>query len=339
MKSLGLALVVFSALGCGGGGDAAPDLETYFAAAPYGVESCDHVDDALRGRREIRLYSNGAVNLAAATRALQRYYDRHGLSFFATVRPEVIPQLFAIDTNDARLSAALAREFPGVDLSDEQAVMQDPALYQRVVGFALNTMFKPMLSFAAVHGQEGSDVTNVVVLPQLLSPGGSGDPLPDDESLAGISISRPLLSAFDPNDPSTAPWRELDLPPQFTPMMFLDGGVLAQAARRDPVLVDLVAAHEFGHTAGLVHRDELHNLMLPGVTPGQSRCSDGLDADQLATMHATLFDSTPAPTPTPPATAPLTAAGSRRSFPPGLLSTLLGGDRKRLRTLLGPLVD
>src|SRR4029453_10928848 len=111
----------------------------------------------------------------------------------------------------------------------------------------------------------GTQITNLVLVPQILRPGGA-DLAPSGGEVAGLAISPALLRRFDAMDIAEgAAWKALDLPADFTPMMFLDGKVLGEILSGAPVLVDLVAAHEFGHTGGLIHRQESHNLMLPGV--------------------------------------------------------------------------
>jgi len=176
--------VLIAGLGCGGNDD--DDLDRYFATTPYGVASCDQADARLEGRREVRLYSNGAVEVAAHSAALQRYYRRYGLTFFTMAAPKSIDQSYALDTNLTALSAALTRAFPGVDLNDEQALMRDPALYDRILKFVANFMLRPMIDFARAHGDAGTAVTNFVVMPQLIRPGGA-DILPMGAILGGLA--------------------------------------------------------------------------------------------------------------------------------------------------------
>ena len=53
-------------------------------------------------------------------------------------------------------------------------------------------------------------------------------------------------------------------------MMLLGNNILRQLAAAHSDLRDIVVAHEFGHTNALVHRQISHNLMSPGVAPGQN---------------------------------------------------------------------
>ena len=107
----------------------------------------------------------------------------------------------------------------------------------------------------------------------------------------------------------------MNLPANFTPMMVLGNNVLQQARVVDPVLDDLVTAHEFGHSGALVHSMVPLNLMYPSVTPHVDDCTDGLDDAQLTTMATTyglgasaasgaLLAARPVPGVPPPLEAP-----------------------------------
>ncbi|HXI55487.1 MAG TPA: hypothetical protein VNO55_05480 [Polyangia bacterium] len=346
LRRLGLALALVIAatptLGCGS--DDPPTLDSYFADSPYGVAACDAVDNQLQGQREIQLYVNGTVNLSSATQGLQRYYRRHGLQFFATRQPQSIPQSYALDYDNTALNAALAKEFPGVDVSDDQALMKDPVLYQKVLAFAVNYIFKPLVDFATAHSTEGTAVTNLVMVPHVARAGGTSV-LGPGEMLAGLSLSPALLAEFVVMDtPEGRVWQGINLPPSFTPMVFLDASALSLGAARDPVLRDLIAAHEFGHSAGLVHRPVQDNLMSPGVIPGVSTCGEGLDPDQIAKMKSTLFGPTTSqaltlvPPPGAPAVPDARPDANPRRFllPPEQFPALLRGDPQALRTLAAP---
>jgi hypothetical protein len=282
-----LALVSLLALaGCGGDDD---PYAHYFRAKPYSTAECNQADAALGGRREIRLFTYGNADAPPFSRSLQRYYQRHGLRFFSKDPVMQVAQDYILDTDGGALNAGLAREFPGVDLDDEDALRRDPALYERVVKYTMNFVFRPILEFARSHGTVGTEVTNLVVVPEILRPDGDSV-LEPGAQVAGLAISPALLEVFAQQDlDEAATWKLLDLPKDFTPMMFLDGRVLALLMSARPDLADLVAAHEFGHTAALVHRLTENNLMFPSVHPG-SACTDGLEDDQLAAMRGTLAD-------------------------------------------------
>jgi len=274
---------VLALAGCGGSDDG---FDHYFAAGPYQDDACNLADSRLATRREVRIFTNG-IDAPVFGRALQRYYRRHGLTFFSTRAIETIDQKYALDTDEIDLSRALMKEFPGVDLDDPALETKDPVLYEKVVKAVLNYMFRPVLEFARAHAA-GTEVTNLVLLPQIPRPGG-GSLFPMGGEIAGLAISPALLQRFQGMDiPEGAAWKTVDLPPDFTPMMFLDGTLLGRLMSADPDMVDLVAAHEFGHTGALVHRMESHNLMLPAVRLGESTCADSLADDQIDTMRDTL---------------------------------------------------
>ena len=163
----------------------------------------------------------------------------------------------------------------------------DPVLYNQIVTFVANFMLRPMVDFANTHSDVGSTMTNLLVVPQLERPGGTqlGDP---GTSIAGLAISPALLADVRPHHAR----RGADLAGrQPARRLHADDGAgeqrLARARAVDPVLDDLIAAHEFGHTGALVHSTAPRNLMFAGVTPGLDDCTDSLDDAQLTTLGAT----------------------------------------------------
>jgi hypothetical protein len=336
-------LIAAAATGCGGD-DGEDEFRTFFAAEPYGQAACNERDALLSGRRELRLFRAAGENLEEVTRGLQRYYRRHGLTFFTRSQPATVTLEYALDTDNAGLERALAETFPGVDLSDEAKVMAtDPVLYDQVITFVLNYMFKPVTAFARAN-LAGPAVTNVVLLRQLERPGGEKVFGPG-ASLAGLAISPPLLQVFTSSGlPEGQIWDGIDLPADFTPMVFLDGKVLSQVGRFAPVLRDLVVAHEFGHTASLVHREEVNNLMFPAVAVGVSTCADSLASDQLTAMRASLGFSpvVQARVISGDGSSPAPSVAKRRAsewFAPKRFVAMLHGDREAKRELLAPFVN
>jgi hypothetical protein len=312
------------------------DPSLYFTGIGYGQAGCDGDDGQLMGQRALRLFYSGAVDVPAYTRGLQRYYHRHGLSFFTDRMAAPVNLPYALDTDDAALSAAARTTFPGVNLDDPDAIMmRDPALYDRIVTFVINFYLRPVIDFAHAHN-DGAGVTNLIVLPQIPSKGMSQLNLEGGGTLAGFAISPELLHNLGAADPSVAKtWASVDLPPGFSPMMFLDAGVIEKAAAFGPVLRDLIVAHEFGHTAALVHRNTPHNLMYPAVAPNVNTCTDALASDQLNTMRSTLaLNLVPV---TRALTAPPAAGEGVRGVSPAQLRGLLHGDGRALRALLEPL--
>src|SRR6266496_5085325 len=343
-----LALCLFaSVMVCGGlagcgGSDGPPDLTVYFKTTPYANAACNVVDQRLAGLRPMRLYTNGNVALQPTTQGLASYYQRHSLSFSTDTAPQSTPMAYALDTDSASLDRALVAAFPGVDLSDEAALMaSDPAVYNQVVTFVANFLLKPMTDFAHAHSDSGGAVTNLIVVQNLERPG--GDPISaPGSSLAGLSISPALLAEFARTMPDEGSiWQGVNLPANFTPMMVLGNNVLQQARVIDPVLDDLVTAHEFGHSGALVHSMVEGNLMFPSVTPGFDDCTDGLDDTQL-TMMATTYGLGPsaasgallAARPVPGATAAGSPTGALAALSPARLRAMRAGDRRATRSFV-----
>ena len=331
------AALLVTGLACGGSGIACGNGiadDALFSVEPYGIPECDRVDNRLAGDRELRLYLHGRVDLVATTRGLQRYYRRHGLRFFTTAPPERIDLGFALDTDVAELNRALEAAFPGVDLDDPDGLMRDPVLYDRIVKYTLNHMLRPVLEFARHHSAQGTAVTNLVLLSQLQRPGGNN--LFPGERLAGLAVSPALVKRLSMDDsPEAALWRAAELPLRFTPLIFLDEGTLAQLSASAPALRGLIAAHELGHTGGLVHTTVPGNLM----TPGHDDCKDALTDEQVSTMADSLGLSPIAP-PSPEGPTPVVVARGRPEWlPPWRFVALLDGDDGALGVLLRPLQD
>jgi hypothetical protein len=217
--------------------------------------------------------------------------------------------------------------------------MTDPVLWPQIVTFIANFVLKPMVDFAKTHSDVGQTMTNLIVVPELERPG--GDPITDPgQTLAGLAISPALLSEFARTMPDESQiWEGVQLPEAFTPMMVLGSNVLQLAATFDPELRDLVVAHEFGHTAALIHSLVARNLMIAGVEPGYDDCGDSLDGAQLALMRATLGVGTSAANGALVARRPATSGVSGASrplapFTPDRLPALLAGDRRAMRSFV-----
>ena len=128
--------------GCGGS-DGPPDLHRYFKTTPYANAACNAVDQRLAGMRPMRLYTNGNVALQPTTQGLASYYQRHALSFSTDTAPQSTTMAYALDTDSTSLDRALVAAFPGVDLSDEAALMaSDTAPYNQVVTFVANFLLE-----------------------------------------------------------------------------------------------------------------------------------------------------------------------------------------------------
>jgi hypothetical protein len=343
LASLCLSLIAALAVaGCDSSGPENPsDPAAYFVTTPYANPACNVVDQELAGQRQMHLYTHGA-SIATYTQGLARYYQRHSLSFVTPAPAEDTSMSYALNTNQIELTAKLQAAFPGVDLNDEAALMADPVLWNQIVTYLANLLLAPMVDFATAHSQDGQSVTNFVVIPDLERPGGSKVFGPG-EQLAGLSVSPALLAAFaqDPSSSDAQFWQGVAFPDGFTPMTVLGDKVLQTVKSSAPELMDLVAAHEFGHSASLVHRQEVGNLMYPGVTPGVDDCTNSLDQDQLASMRTALGLETAAGGALLAAGAPATpapAARTRPAFTPAHLRALVAGDQQALRPLLAPLL-
>jgi hypothetical protein len=322
-------------VGCDGGDGTPPALDEYFTAEPYSRAACNAVDQRLTGTREVHLFVHGNFNqLLPITQGLARYYHRHGLSFVAVMDPEQVDTSYALDTNETALNRAMRGAFPGVDLNNEAALMADPVLWNEIQVFVINFVMRPLIDFAGANAA-GQNVTNLLLLPDLERPGGTkiGGP---GTTLAGLSVSPALLAEFDRMmTDQSALWQDVSLPQGFTPMLVLGNNVLKQVENVDPDLRDLVAAHEFGHSAALVHTEIERNLMYPSVSPSLDDCTDSLNDTQLATMRTTLNLGIAAAEPLL-AAAPKAGslAGFRASFKPAHLRAFLAGDRQPLRALI-----
>ena len=338
-----LALVSVVGFGCGDGGEGA-GLDRYFDPQPeYSATACVNRDERLAGRREMRLFSSGGADVEGTTRGLARYYQRHGLSFFTASEPQAVTAPFAIDTDTEALGQELTRAFPGVDFTNDAAVMADPVLWQQVLNATVNFMLRPMIDFARVQGMAGAAVTNLVVIPQIERPGGERL-TPVGQEIAGMAVSPALLAVFARDEtPEGQIWKGVNLPEGFTPMMFLGNNILRQLAAAHSDLRDIVVAHEFGHTNALVHRPVSHNLMSPGVAPGQNDCRDSLADDQIATMRTQLGVAAVGQTlltGEDPDRLPQGEGPPAKSHPftPADLRDLLNGDKQAARRLLAPLL-
>jgi hypothetical protein len=344
--AVGVSVLAATAVSCGDATDSPPDPATFFAAGAYSNAACNTLDGRLSGDREMRLYSSGAVDVGVLTRGLARYYRRHSLTFHATTAPAPAGTTYALDTNENALGAALTKAFPNDDLTNEAALMADPAKWNQIVTFVANFMLRPMIDFARAHGAVGQGATNFVVIPDLERPGGTklGEP---GTALVGLAVSTQLLDVFAATGTEEgAIWKGVALPPDFTPMMFLGHNVIRTKTAKYPDLRDLVVAHEFGHASGLEHSDVPLNLMYPAVAPGLNTCVDGLSDEQLATVRTNLGVGAAAAggalTDRAAATSGLARPAPRAHqlprFTPADLRGVLAGDGRAMARLLAPFI-
>jgi hypothetical protein len=340
----GLGLLSLIAVASCGEDDGPPSLDQYFTASPYATAACNAVDGALTGQREMRLFQGGNVDVLGLTQGLARYYKRHSLTFFASAQPHPAGTTYALDTDEPSLRAALIAAFPGIQNQTDAQIMADPARWNQIQAFVTNFVLRPMTTFARVHGDVGPDATNLVVLPELERPGGEKASEPGT-ALLGLAISPELLAELSRSSPEEAAiWFGVDLPANFTPMMFLGHRIITRFALSEPVLRDLVVSHEFGHTAGLPHSSIATNLMFRSDAPGHDSCLNPLTPAQLESMRTNLglvSATTGALTsgPPPPRLRAAAPAAKRALFGPADLRALLGGDPGASRRLLQPLLE
>ena len=307
-----------------------------FQTAPYGVAACDTPNGQFNLRRELRLYANPGLDVEGTAAALQRYYRRFGITFFRIQPVQFVTTPYVEDSDAASLTAALRKEFPGVDFSDaalQTLSKSDPALFDRIIRKLLNLEFQGAWDFfMGQGGSAGQGVTNVVLLRDLFSP---GSPKLERENVLGISLSKILIRELKRSGMDMAgAFQMLEFPPEFTPVVFIsDPNVRFLESRAGAVHRDLVLGHEFGHSTGLVHRMDKTNLMNPS-TDGTEKCDLKITDDQIAIMREGLGV-------TPATAGQLLSAESSDPLaplvPPAILAGIMRGDDKALRTLLGPL--
>jgi hypothetical protein len=332
--SVPLALITACTGGTGGGGPG--DL---FGAPRYGVPACDTSDGKLAGQRELHLFASAGIAVEPTTRALKRYYHRHGLGFVSGPDVQTLEMTYALDTNLEQLNQKLNQEFPGLDLNDTAALQANPELDERVNTTVARFIFRPVTDFARAHATGARGHTDVVVLPQLERPGGFKFIEGKDRHLAGLALSGTLIKFhLGQGTQEGKLLASLDLPPDFTPMMFLHDTVLTTVSTQSEVTREFVVSHEFGHASGLPHHLADSNLMsatFSARTPGCSQLS--LDDVQLATMHGELGLG-------PAREAlqveiPVVKQRADARFPPDRLRAMLAGDREAFLAFVRPLLD
>jgi hypothetical protein len=317
--------------------DAAPSNTREFAAKAYGNPVCDVKDGRLTARRQLRLFVNGGLDIDSTITGLQRYYRRHGLTFFASTTVETTDLHQVQDLDSETLNAKLHQDFPGQDLSDAALTAlaaSDRPLFDRIVTAIMRFQFSGVLSFLERYHLEGQDVTNVVLLQDLVT---AKSPPEVRDSLLGVALSPFLLTELartGMDAQRTIPL--VGLSPDFAPVVFIGNrNVKLLETRLGAVNRDLVVAHEFGHSAGLVHRNDSTNLMNPSTT-GRESCAQALSDEQIEVMQRGL--GLAGKTGTGMARVVRGQDGQRADpWPsPALIAGVIRGDPQAQRALLAP---
>jgi hypothetical protein len=324
-----LTVLAWVTLGaCGGEDHPLPATTREFAVQPYGNPACDGNDGRLVGRRKLRLFVNPGLKIDATITGLQRYYHRFGLTFFADLTVEETDIKQVQDLDQETLNAKLQKEFPGVDFSDAgltTLASKDRALFDRIVTSIMRFQFSGVLAFLERYQLTGQDVTNVVLMQDLAT---AKSPPELRDGILGLSLSPFLLTELARTGMDAQ--RTIPLAgfaENFSPLVFIGNRNLKalEIATASPSR-DLVVAHEFGHSAGLVHRPEKGNLMYPSTT-GAEGCGVKLEDEQIAVMRQGLGLA-------PPTQARLVGQGAWP--PPGVVAGVVRGEVPALRAFLQP---
>jgi hypothetical protein len=278
----------------------AEECSVYFDASPYDDPACTTPFASLGRQREMLLFSGaGSFDRTRFTHGLQRYLRLIGLTLFTQHTIRYVALGWILDDDQDALRRHLEKEFPDVDFGsmlyfgtqDEyDAIMREAAIF----------VMRPVIDFANVYGDLGPSVTHMVLLPALtrLESEGSAQGVTPSGSVVGLGLSPIIVELFRAQDtPEAEIWRRVPLN-DFTPMLFVDSGLLDRLVAEkkvDPVMIDLAEAHEMGHTLGLEHLDVEHNLMNPSFEkPSDATCRTTLTAAQLDRVRQTLDESPPA---------------------------------------------
>lgn len=261
-----------------------------FAADPYADQACNAEGTDLGLRRELRIFVGpGVRDVARYTRGLQRWFRRHGVTFYTRHAPLPLPIDWALNLDDEALQAHLKAKFPEVDFASPDP--PDEATLEAIQRAVVRFLLAPVVDFAEVYGREGQHVTNLVLLPRVRR-----DEVLDgtqEQLILGLALSPTLIRSFQAGgglDGEATLWEASPFEAEFTPMMFINAGLLARLADRlGDNIIDLTMAHELGHTLGLHHVARRGNLMSAGIEgPEDLACTVGLEGDQIEVAAGTL---------------------------------------------------
>jgi len=273
-------------------------LDPYFEFLPYRDSDCWAAFANLGLQRELLvLVGNGDFWVHEFTRGLQRFSSLFGLSYLARHEPYPVALDWIIDDDAPALQAHLEERFPGVDFASgvfEGTEEEYLAIKREVSRFQL----RPVIDVAHLFGDQGQGVTLVIFVRAMshLEAQGDGQYLIDHGTVLGMAWSQALTQALQAlGRADDDPWGDADLG-DYTPMLFVNAGALTTLVHGqglNPVAIDLVMAHEMGHTYGLTHVGfPSNNLMNPGFErPSDVVCETMLDAGQLATIRQAVTAS------------------------------------------------
>ena len=241
-------------------GEALPECRPALASEP------------IDGQLYLRLFRGeqiGYKDVASQTRALQRYFERYGVTFFTDSVPAEGGMDYAITGDLDDLERAL----------DEAGIPRGRALtreeQERADEVVANVLFANLKRFLKENSSRRQRGINVVVITAIADRATNELLLPGGGVIAGLGLSPALLDTIRADDAQADLYTLLDLDRDFTPTLFVGHDTLKLYDRRP----DNIIAHELGHALGLPHTTAPGYLM----TQGQDLidCSGTLTDEEL----------------------------------------------------------